>query len=300
MSPLTLSAHAKLNLALEVVARRPDGFHELRTIFERIDLADQLTFSLGLPGKIMITCDHKDVPCDERNLVFKVARLLMEKEGAQKGIRVHIQKRIPVAAGLAGGSSDAATALLGLNRLWNLRLSRARLIHYAGLIGSDVAFFLYDQPFAMGRGRGERIEALRIPHRFWHVLITPKAPLLTKEVYQLYARKFLGSKSSAGNGAFPQLTKKNDNVTMLARSLKSADISLARRLLFNDLEGPIGRLRPGLLTLKTRLKKLSAEGVCFSGSGPSVFVLTETRKQAEEIAVRFRRTYTQVFVTQTA
>ena len=300
MPSVTISAHAKLNLALKIVARRPDGFHELTTLFERIDLADRLTFSLAPPGKIMITCDHKDVPCDERNLVYKASRILMDKEGVVKGARVHIKKRIPVAAGLAGGSSDAATALLGLNRLWQLKLPMARLIHYAGLIGSDVAFFLYDQPFALGRGRGERIELLEIPHRFWHVLITPKAPLLTKDVYQLYSKKFLGKKSSARKGGDTRLTKKNDNVTMLARSLKSADIVSAQRLVFNDLEGPIGVLRPGLLTLKARLKRLSPEGVCFSGSGPSIFVLTETRRQAEAIAARFRRTYTQVFITQTA
>ena len=300
MSSLTLLAHAKLNLALEVVARRPDGFHELRTLFERIDLADHLTFSSAPPGKILITCDHKDVPCDERNLVFKAARILMDTEGVVKGARVHIRKQIPVAAGLAGGSSDAATALLGLNRLWQLRLSSAQLIHYASLIGSDVAFFLYDHPFALGRGRGERIELLKIPHRFWHVLITPKAPLLTKDVYQLYARKFLGQKSSARKGSGARLTKKNDNVTMLTRSLQEADIVSAQRFLFNDLEGPIGVLRPGLLTLKARLQRLQPEGVCFSGSGPSVFVLTETRRQAEKIAACLRRTYTQVFITQTA
>ncbi len=296
MPPLTLTAYAKVNLALKIVRRRPDGFHELRTVFERIDLADQLNFLPASSGKILLSCDHKNVPCDGRNLVYRAARLLIEKEGVSQGARIHIRKRIPVAAGLAGGSSDAATALLGLDRLWSLRLPRAKLLYYASLLGSDVAFFLHDRPFALGEGRGERITPLDVPHRFWHVLITPKAPLLTKDVYQLYARRFLNELSPAES----RLTRKSDDVTMLTRCLKKGSVAGIQRAVFNDLEGPIGLLRPGLLKLKARLQRITPCGVCFSGSGPSVFAVTQTRKDADRIAGPFRKIYQQVFVVRTA
>lgn len=299
MTAFALLSHAKLNLALEIVGKRPDGFHELRTIFERIDLADRLTFSSARGPEITITCDHPGVPCDERNLVHKAARILMEKEGISRGARIHIQKRIPVAAGLAGGSSNAATALVGLDRLWGLKLSREALIACAKMIGSDVAFFLHERSFALGTGRGEKIRPLEIKNKFWHVLITPKAPLLTKDVYQTYAAHFLKPGSSARDCRGARLTRQNDDVTMLASSLKKGDIVSVQKLLFNDLEGPIGRIRPGLLKLKERLKRISPIGVCFSGSGPSIFVLTETKAEAEGIARRFRKTYTQVVVTRT-
>jgi 4-diphosphocytidyl-2-C-methyl-D-erythritol kinase len=289
----TLGAPAKLNLALQITGRRKDGFHTLNTVFERISLADRITFSPSGDNDIHIACSHPAIPLDGRNLVHKAALALRKATGVQKGARIFIQKNIPVAAGLAGGSSNAATALLGLNKLWDLGLSHSVLIKLAREIGSDVAFFLYDTPFAQGTDRGDKIKKLAVEHKFWHVLITAKQPLLTKDVYGVYAAKFLAVNR-------PGLTKKTADVTMLIRSLKMCDVTCARGLLFNDLEGPIGVLRPALLKLKSRLNKLAQGGVCFSGSGPSVFALTATRAEAEDIAKIFRRAYKQVFVVQTA
>jgi 4-diphosphocytidyl-2-C-methyl-D-erythritol kinase len=299
MSTVKLLSPAKLNLVLEVVGRRPDGFHDLRTVFERISLNDTLTFRPLREG-IRITCDQRSVPCDSQNLAWRAARLLQEEEGVRRGVWIDIQKRIPVAAGLAGGSSNAATTLLGLNRMWGLRLPQRKLIAYARRLGSDVAFFLHDCPFALGTGRGDRIRPLDIRGKFWHVLITPKVPLLTKDVYGAYAAFFARRRFPAGRTGAARLTKGIDNVTMLSRSLKKSDIAGAQRSLYNDLEGPIGRLRPGLLTLKEKLEEFQPGGVCFSGSGPSIFALTRDRAEAEGIAARFRRRYTQVFVVATA
>ena len=291
--PFVLASPAKLNLALQVTGRKPDGFHTLKTIFERISLADALTFSPSVDSGIHIACRHPAVPVDGRNLVYKAAMVLREYAGVEDGARIRIQKNIPVAAGLAGGSSNAATALLGLNRLWQLNLPRAVLIRLARKIGSDVAFFLYDIPFALGTGRGDRIKAIPVKHRFWHVLITAGKPLLTKEVYGVYAKTFL-----AGNAA--GLTEKSASVTMLVRSLKANDVEAAQRLLFNDLQGPISLLRPGLMTLKARVVEQAGAGVCFSGSGPSIFALSSTQADAKKIARAFRREYQQVFVVRTA
>ncbi|MBF0386623.1 MAG: 4-(cytidine 5'-diphospho)-2-C-methyl-D-erythritol kinase [Candidatus Omnitrophica bacterium] len=310
----TLFSPAKLNLALQITGRGADGFHLLNTVFERISLADGLFFSPAEDSVIQLTCTNPAVPCDERNLVYKAAMAIREFTGVAKGARVHISKNIPVAAGLAGGSSNAATALLGFNRLWNLKLSRTVLLKLARQLGSDVAFFLYDTPFALGTGRGDKIRVLAVKPKFWHVLITAKQPLLTKEVYGVYAEKFLNARVSGRkangclSGVMPPLqsystggfTTKRGDVSMLVRSLKVNDVPGAQRCLFNDLEGPIGVLRPGLLALKARIQQQAGAGVCFSGSGPSIFALTAGQAEAEGIASAFRKKYKQVFVVHTA
>ena len=265
MKSFTLYSHAKLNLALKVVGRRPDGFHELVTLFERIDLHDDVSFASAKEGEFSIRCDDKRVPCDEHNLIWKAARVLAEGENVKKGAKIVIRKRIPVAAGLAGGSSNAATALLGLNKLWDLRLSRAKLLAYAGMIGSDVAFFLYDVPFAVGTGRGEVIKPLAVKARLWHFLVVPQAPLLTKDVYGSFAQSF---------------TKTAGDVNIILRSLESNDPAAVGAGLFNDLEAPILALKPHLGKLRARVMRQDVLGVSFSGSGPSMFAVTASEKEA--------------------
>lgn len=287
-----LASPAKLNLALQITGRRADGFHTLNTIFERISLADQISFSSVRDTEITLSCNHPAIPLDERNLVYKAALFLRQETGVIKGARVAIRKNIPVAAGLAGGSSNAAAALLGLNRLWQLNLSRQTLIRLARKIGSDVAFFLYDIPWGLGTDRGDKIRKLQIKERYWHVLITAKEPLLTKDVYGVYADQFLSVNK-------PFLAQKSKRVKDLAGALKRGDVGKAQELLFNDLSGPIGVIRPALLKLKARVEKSALKGVCFSGSGPSIFALTASRAQAQKIAKEFKKSYDQVFVVET-
>ncbi len=286
MKPFTLPAYAKLNLSLAILGRRSDGFHELETLFERIDLHDELMFSQAPEGVIRVSCDDLRVPCDGRNLVDKVARLLMDGERVSKGASIVIKKRIPVAAGLAGGSSNAATTLAGLNKLWNLGLSRAKLVTYAAKAGSDVAFFLYDTPFAWGRGRGEIVEPLDIKTKLWHFLIVPKAPVLTKDVYGCYAAMHAG------------LTKCKADDTII-RSLKKNDPVAVAKALSNDLEAPILKLKPHLGKLKYRVGCQDVLGVSFSGSGPSVYAVVSCEKEALRLKQVFERTYSQVFAVRT-
>ncbi|MEI8011275.1 MAG: 4-(cytidine 5'-diphospho)-2-C-methyl-D-erythritol kinase [Candidatus Omnitrophota bacterium] len=285
--PLKVRSYAKLNLFLKVTGRRPDGFHELVTLFERIDLYDNLTFVPAPPGKIIITCDDRRVPCDARNLVYRVAVRLMEGEKVWRGARIHIAKRIPVAAGLAGGSSNAAAAITGLDRLWGLKLSLVKRLAYARAIGSDVAFFLYDTPFALGTGRGDIIKPLAVKAQLWHVLVVPRAPVLTKDVYGLFG------KTAA------RLTKPDANVSMIVRSLKQQDPGGVGRALVNDLEAPILALKPQLAQLKARLIRQMPLGVSFSGSGPTVFAVTASPEEALRIKNVFSRSYRQVFAART-
>lgn len=284
MRTLTLRSPAKLNLFLKVLNKRPDGYHNLKTLFERITLSDEIRFVTTRTGKIRIFCNHPQVPRGPKNLVYRVAVLLKERYDIHAGVDIHIRKRIPVAAGLAGGSSNAATTLLALNRCWRLGLSRRELCRLGRQIGSDVPFFLHDVRWALGTGRGDVIQKLDLPIRLWHVLVVPKCEMLTSKVYGRLNLK---------------LTKNSDNVNILLRSFKINNIKRAKQLLANDLETSILRIRPSLIEVKRRLEKLLAEGVCFSGSGPSVFGVTDSRLQAEALKKILIRRYSQVFVVRT-
>jgi len=284
MHRLTVSSPAKLNLVLDVLGKRPDGFHELRTIFERISLADQITLTRNKTNKISIRCAHPHVPRGSGNLVFKAAMLLFEDFHISDGLNINIIKNIPVAAGLAGGSSNAAAVLSGLNRLWQLGLSRAQLVNYAARLGSDVAFFLYNTSYALGQGRGERIQPINVKTKLWHVLVTPRVKMYTKDVF---SRLKLN------------LTNKKDNVNILLPFLRKGDLGRLAGALSNDLEPAILSLRPDFIYLKKKLLDAGAMGVCFSGSGPSVFALSESQKHALSLRARFDRRYTQAFVVNT-
>ena len=179
---IRLRAPAKLNLFLRVLGRRADGYHEIETVFERLDLADALTFE-SHPDAVCLTCTDPSLSCGADNLILKAAQLLQRVSGTARGARIHLEKHIPIAAGLGGGSSDAAATLVGLNRLWGLGLDRAALQPLAAQLGSDVPFFLIDAPFAIGRGRGAACEPLPTSCRLTHVLVTPPHRLSTRDVY---------------------------------------------------------------------------------------------------------------------
>ena len=289
MFSLILQSPAKLNLYLEVVNKRPDGYHDLVTLFERIDLYDELKFTVNSSGRIKLFCSHPQVPVGPKNLIYRAARLLQEEYGVSQGVDVHITKRIPVAAGLAGGSSNAATTLVALNRLWKLKLSREQLVRYGKRLGADVAFFLYDTPWALGTERGDKIKKLSIQPRLWHILVTPKLKMYTRKVFENLKLR----------GRTNMLTKNNDDVNIFIRSLRKNNINAIGSFLRNDLENTIVKLVPDLKELKDKLKGLNTKGVSFSGSGPSLFGLTENQKQAEELKGILQRQYTQVFAVRT-
>jgi len=284
MHRLTVFSPAKLNLVLDVLEKRPDGYHELRTIFERISISDQITLTRIKNRRITIRCDHPHVPCGPRNLVYKAAIMLSQDFSISEGLNIDIIKNIPVAAGLAGGSSNAAAVLSGLNRLWHLGLNEAQMVKYAARLGSDVAFFLYDTSYALGTGRGEHIKPLNVKTKLWHVLVTPRVKMYTPEVF---ARLKLN------------LTNKRDNANILLPFLKKGDLIRLAGALSNDLEPAILSLRPDFIYLKEKLLDAGATGVCFSGSGPSVFACALTERHAFSIRAKFDRRYSQVFVVST-
>jgi 4-diphosphocytidyl-2-C-methyl-D-erythritol kinase len=283
-SRLTIPSPAKLNLVLEVLGKRPDGYHQLRTVFERISLADRITLTRAKHNGIRVRCSHPHVPLGPGNLVYKAAMMLRRDFSIEEGIDINIIKNIPVAAGLGGGSSNASAVLTGLNRLWRLGLDRPALADYAARIGSDLPFFLYDASFALGTGRGDIIKPLAVRTKLWHLLVTPRFRIYTKEVF---SRLKLN------------LTNKKDSANILLPFLRTGDLGRLSRALSNDLEPAILSLRPDFIHLKKKLLDAGAAGVCFSGSGPSIFALAESQKHALSLRARFDKRYAQVFVVST-
>ena len=268
-----LRAPAKLNLYLRVLGRRPDGYHEIETLFERIDLADEMTFEEH-PQEVRLTCTDPELSCGEDNLVLKAARLLQQSGGAQQGTRIHLTKRIPIAAGLGGGSSDAATTLLGLNELWGLQFELRQLVELAAKLGSDVPFFLSEVSFAIGRGRGETCEPIVGGSRLFHILVCPNTRLSTKEIY---------------DGAQFDLTASKPSITMVLHALRNgpAMAGLATGL-WNDLEPEAIRRCPVIPLIQSHLREWGSLSAQVSGSGPSVFGLCRDLAHAQDVATRIR------------
>ena len=267
-----LRAPAKLNLYLRVLGKRPDGYHEIETLFERIDLADELSFGAA-PSGIALTCTDPALSCGEDNLIVKAARLLQVVTGTSQGVRIHLVKRVPVAAGLGGGSSNAATALLGLNRLWQLGLPHARLMELAAQLGSDIPFFLSEAAFGVGCGRGERCEPLADVPPLAHVLVVPAERLSTKEIY--------------ANSRF-NLTAPKPSIRMVQHALCNGSLSELAKGLWNDLEPEAIRRCPLIATIQSSLRALGCLAARVSGSGSSVFGLCRDAVHAQECAYEAR------------
>jgi len=296
---LTFRSPAKLNLYLKILNKRKDGYHNLVTLFERINLVDDIKLSPNKVKKIRVFCKHPDVPTDSRNLVHKVARLLKEEFSLEDGVDITITKRIPVAAGLAGGSSNAATTLMGLNMLWKLSLTKPELVKFAKKIGADVPFFLENCSWGLGTDRGDIIKNISIKTKLWHILVVPKKKMLTKKVYNGLSKKRPKGQNLGKKGPHTNvLTKQGDNVNILIRNLRKNDLSKVGRFLLNDLEFSAFRLCPNLLELKNNIN-LYTKGAALSGSGPTIFGLAESKKQAERLKAIFAKRYSRVFVVRT-
>ncbi len=275
-------APAKVNLGLAVHGRRPDGYHDISTIFLKISLTDTLLFE-AIPRDIIVHCTDPSIPSDERNLVYKAARLL-HPLAPDQGVRVYLDKRIPAAAGLGGGSSDAATTLLALNRLWHLHLTPRELMQYAVQLGADVPFFLLPAPAALGRGRGDQLEPLPCPQDFSLIVVTPHIAVSTAWVY---AQLRLALTAERNNTTI---------TTILRDAFVSGDIAKVGATCFNDLEEVVLQQVPVVREAKRALMRTGIYGVCMSGSGPTVYALCPTRKLAQEIALAIRSAQWDVWV----
>jgi 4-diphosphocytidyl-2-C-methyl-D-erythritol kinase len=286
---LTVWAPAKLNLFLEVLGKRPDGFHELETLMTTVGLYDTLTFSEEPARAVRLSCRFTD-PADEgglppdpqQNLVVRAAQLLRQSAGINRGVHIELTKRIPLAAGLAGGSTDAAATLAGLNLFWNAGLSAADLQTLAAQLGSDIPFFLHSTSTAICRGRGERIEPLSLPNTFHFVIVRPASGLATALVFK---------------NCRPAETPVR--AAPLVAALRQGDSARCARLLHNRLQPPAESLNADVVRLRQEFEQLPVLGHLMSGSGTSYFGLCSSRRHASAVAARLRaRRAGRVFVVQ--
>ena len=283
---MKLSSPAKINLFLQVLKKRKDGYHEIRTLFERIDLCDEIILKL-LPSEIRLKANNASVPGDSGNLAWRAAELLKNRFKVKKGVAITLSKKIPVSAGLGGGSSNAATVLLGLNRLWKLGLSRQNLMKLGGALGSDVPFFVMETPLALGRGRGEILQ--KIPFhgpKLRHVLVKPPFGISTKQAYE--------------GLNLPRLTGQKPNVRMLIHSIEKGATKGLSKFLTNSLELSINKRVTTILKIKKSLLKCGADAALLSGSGSTVFGVFSSRRNAVNAAKILGKNRTwKVFVTST-
>ena len=291
---LVVRTPAKLNLFLDVLGKRPDGYHELETLMVSIGLYDTLRFQTNANGRLELSLDPAStgltremrelLPLDERNLILKAAQLLRDHTGCPHGASIHLTKSIPLQAGLGGGSSDAAATLVGLNQLWKLELPRQELHALAARLGSDVNFFLDSVPLAVCRGRGELIlpEPLTRPLHF--VVVKPPGGLSTRDVFQALPP----TRSPRGSDA-------------IRRALHIGHPALIGTQLHNSLEVPAGVLSEEVASVLAALRRVSSVGRLMTGSGSSCFALCAHQGQAVRAAHQLRASCRgQVFVVQTA
>jgi 4-diphosphocytidyl-2-C-methyl-D-erythritol kinase len=261
-----LLAPAKVNLRLKVVGRRPDGYHDLETVMVKLDLADEIEFEVnGL--EIRIESDQPHLPVDPSNIIWRAADLVREESGKRFGLVARVRKRVPIAAGLGGGSSDAAATLKALNQLLGLEWGEKRLIDLSVRLGADVPFFLTEGAQWV-EGIGERLRPIDIPP-LWLILINPGFPVSTADVYRWYDERT----------PHPSPLPRGERGQISALTSQGAGASFPP--LENDLEVVVIPRYPVLVEIKKKLSQAGALGTLMSGSGPTVFGLFESQESRD-------------------
>jgi 4-diphosphocytidyl-2-C-methyl-D-erythritol kinase len=268
MNTIELISYAKVNLRLDILGKRDDGYHEIRTVFQKISLADDLSIAIAKSG-IEITCDNPRVPLDETNLAYRAAHSLLNKHKIRDGVSISIKKRIPIAAGLGGGSSNAASTLMGINQLFALGMNPQELMRTGKDIGADVPFFIFGES-ALATGIGDKLEPLEVMPPLCFLLITPDFPISTAWAYRNVRRG---------------LTNTNNNITIPKCINHLQDVIT---LLSNDLEHVVIPRYPLIQEIKDALLAEGAKGSLMSGSGSTVFGIFESEAGAKEAFIQIK------------
>jgi len=284
MSQISIRARAKINLGLDVIGRLENGYHQVKMIMQSLELGDELTLE-KLPCGIQLTSDSDALPTNEDNLICRAASLMLQKYDIRSGVRIHLKKRIPIAAGMAGGSTDAAATMLGICRLFDLKLSLEQLMTHAVSIGADVPYCLMGGT-ALAQGIGEKLTALP-PMPDCHILVAkPALCVSTKSVYQQL------------DACLPE---KHPDIDGMMEALRQENLQGVVSRLENILEAVTIPAHPVIADLKIRMRQLGAAGSLMSGSGPTVFGIFPISHRAEaEAAYRqlsLEKAAAQVFLT---
>ena len=273
---MRIQAHAKINLYLDVVGKRSDGYHDIETIFHSIGLHDEIYLRKLTARQIIVHCDHPHVPSGPRNLAYRAAKLLLDNTPDLNGVEITIVKRIPVAAGLGGGSADAAAVLCGMNAVFDLGLTQTDLMKLGVQLGADVPFCILGGA-ALGEGIGEILTPLPPLEGIWILLANPGFKISTAWVYQQMNLS---------------LTLSKKNVTILTRYLRNGELCSVARHLYNGLEVPVLSKYPTIAKIKTKLGSCPGSfGVLMSGSGATVFAFMQSEAQANLAAATFENDF---------
>ncbi len=275
-------AYAKINLGLDVIGRLENGYHEVKMIMQTVDIYDVLTLKKISEG-IVVTTDNGELPTDDNNLIYKAARLMKEKYGVQDGISIHLEKNIPIAAGMAGGSTDAAAAFLGMNELFGLGASLSELQELGVKVGADVPYCIMGGT-ALAEGIGEKLSELPAPPDCYLVVAKPDINVSTKYVYEHLDEE--------GVPAHP-------DIDGMIQSLKQGDLRGIASRLGNVLEMVTVREHTIITDIKKSMLESGALGSLMSGSGPTVFGIFEEREKAETATelLKNKQLTKQIFVT---
>jgi 4-diphosphocytidyl-2-C-methyl-D-erythritol kinase len=280
---LRLNAYAKVNLTLDVLGDRPDGYHDIETVMHTVELHDTIILREDGEG-VAVHCASPDVPVAHQNIVHRTAHLVKETFQIPRGIEIELTKRIPVAAGLGGGSSDAAVTLLGLAQMWKLRVDDRQLADLAGKVGSDVPFFLIGGA-ALAAGRGERVRMLRPLPTTWVTIARPAIPISTEWAYKAIDHTAV---------------RRRPDTAGVVRALEQEDARAVGRELCNVFEEVVAAHHPIVRTIRDRMAAHAPLGVSLSGTGPSVFALAANESAAREIAASVGEIEgVEVFITRT-
>lgn len=264
---MSFKAPGKINLTLDVVRRRDDGYHEVKMIMQTVDLHDVITLTALEPGieRIVVETDNDTLPTDENNLVYKAAKLLMDEFHINQGIRITLEKNIPIAAGMAGGSSDAATVLCGINEMFGLGLSKEELMKRGVTIGADVPYCVMGKT-ALAEGIGEKLTSLKNAPRCFVLLAKPDIDVSTKFVYEnLHANEL----------------KYHPDVDKMIERIEADDLEGVCQVMGNVLETVTIPAYPVIEEIKNIMKENGAVNAMMSGSGPTVFGIYDSREKAE-------------------
>lgn len=288
VAALSARSPAKINLILDVLGRRDDGFHELRSLVVGVDLADEMRFE-DRPGRpLHLACDDPHVPADDTNLAWRAGQALAKRAtDAACGARIELRKRIPVGGGLGGGSSNAATSLAALNRLWNVGLGAGELACIGAGLGSDVPLFFH-LPSSIISGRGESVQPVTLSWSGWVLLVFAGVPVSTKDVYAAWSD--MGGPTTARD--------RGDRYAEIARGTSAREVS---GLCSNDLEPAVFRVSPAVRRLHEAVRGVGAAHARVSGAGQSIFVLFDEPEEAETFLLKLhsRRTGTGATVVKT-
>jgi 4-diphosphocytidyl-2-C-methyl-D-erythritol kinase len=260
-------ASAKINLSLDVLHKRDDGYHEVEMIMTMVDLADRIEIEEQSHDRITLSSQSGYIPLDEKNLAFQAAKLIKSRYQVRHGVHIHIDKKIPIAAGLAGGSSDAAATLRGLNRLWGLEIPLNELQKLGAILGSDVPFCIGGGT-ALATGRGELLQAIEPPPPCWVILAKPPISVSTSDIYSKLNAKQI---------------KSHPSTAALLEAIQTKNLDKLCQSMGNVLEEVTLGMYPFVLQLKQCMENLGAEGVLMSGSGPTVFGIVSKEVKAQRI-----------------